>query len=551
VTRQDTPSEQDRELEAEVLRQQQIHLVQRIPTMALTSAFNGLVVVVAFWGEVSSLALLAWYGVVLAVSGVQVLGWRKVKGRPPPERVSGRTLERAKYWSAAVGLLWASAAFLFFTPDSLPHQFFLAVVAAGMAAGTVAMLSPIPTLNLWFLAALLVPFGARFAFEVDKLHLVVVGLCAMYGFTLMHGSRQSHKTLVELVRTHRGLDKTRADLEDAIESTNDAFALFDENRRLVTANTRFREWFAGTRKIRGGDAKGELRRLDGGRWVVSTLRPTCRGGFVSVHVDVSDLKEREEELLAAKIKAEEADRAKTQFLTNMSHELRTPLNAIIGFSQMMRDQVFGVLGDARYRAYVDDIYTSGQHLLAIINDILDLSKIEFSRYELEFESVELPEIVEWCQSICRGRDEHAGAREIDVEIDDAVAWLDVDRRALKQMLVNLLSNALKFTPPDKPVGVRARVSERGGAMISVWDKGIGIAPDKIQEVRKPFFQAENVLVKRYRGAGLGLAIVDSLARGHCAEMEIESVEGEGSTFHLHFPPERVCANPAERRRAAG
>jgi signal transduction histidine kinase len=542
----------DPDLAAEVLRQQQIHLVQRIPTMALTSAFNGGVVLVAFWGEVSTTMLVAWYLVVLAVSGVQVLGWRKIKSKPAPSKVSGKTLRRAKYWSGLVGLVWAAAALMFFTPHSAPHQFFLAVVSAGMAGGTVAMLSPIPALNLWFLATLLIPFGVRFAIEGDKLHLVVAALCGMYGVTLMYGSRKSYRTLVELVAYHRGLEKTRSDLEDAIESTNDAFAFFDENRRLQLANSRFREWFAGSKKIRGGDAKGQLRQLDGGRWVVSTIRKTSRGGWVSVHVDVSDLKQREEELIAAKLRAEEADRAKTQFLANMSHELRTPLNAIIGFSQMMRDQVFGVLGDARYRSYVDDIYNSGQHLLSIINDILDLSKIEFSRYELEYETVELEEVVEWCVTVCRGRDESGGERVVEVELAPSATLLDVDRRALKQILVNLLANALKFTPPEKLVGLRAQRNEAGGVDLVVWDKGIGIPADKIDDVRKPFFQAENSLVKRYRGTGLGLAIVDALARGHGGELLIDSVEGQGSTFTVRLPHDRVLDRKAmQPRRAAG
>jgi signal transduction histidine kinase len=543
--------EEDPAVANEIRRQQVRLLVSLVPTMSIVNVVNGLVLAAMFWNLTNRTGILVWYAVLLAMVAVQMIGWLRVRALPTPARVSGRSLNRSKLHAFLAGLVWGGMAWVFFPEGNVEYQMLTCVVVSGMAAGTTAMLNPIPALSTRFLLGILGPLFIRLSMEGSVLHLSILLLALILAGSLVLGSLRARNQLASMAGATILAEKARSDLEDAIESTNDAFALFDENRRLVTANTRFREWFANSRKIRGGDAKGELRRLDGGRWVVSTMRPTSRGGYVSVHVDVSDLKAREEELLAAKIKAEEADRAKTQFLTNMSHELRTPLNAIIGFSQMMRDQVFGVLGDARYRSYVDDIYTSGQHLLAIINDILDLSKIEFSRYELEYEAVELDEIVEWCLSICRGRDEHAGAREIRVEIDESAAWLEVDRRALKQMLVNLLSNALKFTPPDMPVGVSAHASDRGGVVISVWDKGIGIAPDKIKEVRKPFFQAENVLVKRYRGAGLGLAIVDSLARGHRAEMEIESVEGEGSTFNLYFPPERVCTNPAAKRRAAG
>jgi signal transduction histidine kinase len=533
------------EIVAEVRRQQQIHLVQRIPIMSNVSMINAGAVLVVFWNEVSNPMLLTWFAVVVTFSLFQLAGWRRLTSRPTPERVSGRTLSQARYWSAAVGLVWGMGVLAFYTPQSVELQFFLAVVIAGMSAGTVAFLSPLPRHNVWFLVALLAPFVVRYAMDFDKLHIAIATLSAVFAITLLMGSLKGYHTLVEMVRSHQGMEKARSDLEDAIESTNDAFAFFDENRKLMIANSRFRQWFASAKKIRGGNEDGVLRQLDSGRWVVSTMRPTSRGGWVSVHVDVSDLKAREIELTAAKIKAEEADRAKTQFLANMSHELRTPLNAIIGFSQMMRDQAFGALGDPRYRAYVEDIYASGQHLLLIINDILDLSKIEFSRYELEYEPLEIEEVVRSSLSVCRSRDPNEDERRIDVEISPAAQWLDADRRALKQILINLVGNALKFTPADKAIGVRAVRDADGGATLTVWDKGVGIAADKIAEVRKPFYQAENTFSKQYAGAGLGLAIVDTLARGHGGEMTIESVEGEGTTVSIRFPPERALDNPAK------
>jgi len=542
--------EQGQELAGEVLRQQQIHLVQRIPMMSQVSAFNGLIVAAVYWNEGSNIVVGIWYAVLLAASALQLAGWKRLSGRDIPKRVSGRMLKRAKYWSAMIGLIWGSSVILFYPQHSEPLQFLLAVLIAGMSAGTVAFLNPIPKLNLWFLITLLTPLVLRFGSELDKEHIAVAVLGVMFGITLMQGSFKGHANLVELVRSNMGMDKARSDLEDAIESTNEAFALFDKDKRLVTANSRFRTWFAGSKKVRGGDSKGRMRKLDDGRWVVSTVRPTSNGGFVSVHVDVSDLKEREDELLAAKLKAESADRAKTQFLANMSHELRTPLNAIIGFSQIMRDQVFGAVGDARYRAYVDDIYGSGQHLLSIINDILDLSKIETSSYELDFEEVELDEIVTWAVSVCRGRESANAARTVEIEIDDDARWLDGDRRALKQILVNLLSNAMKFSEADMPVGVRLRRQADGAVLLHVWDRGIGIARDKLEDVRKPFFQAENTFVKRHAGAGLGLAIVDSLVRGHDGELTIDSEEGVGTVMTVRFPPERVCDRSASPARLA-
>jgi signal transduction histidine kinase len=226
----------------------------------------------------------------------------------------------------------------------------------------------------------------------------------------------------------------------------------------------------------------------------------------------------------------------------MSHELRTPLNAIIGFSELLLEPVFGDLQENQ-RSYVTDILDSGRHLLSLINDILDLSKIEAGRMELELEPVDLPQLL---TSSLRLVSERATKHQIDLstEIAEDIKYIESDRRKLKQLLFNLLSNAVKFTPDGGKVGIRA--SSRDGAVrISVWDTGIGIPAGEHEKVFHDFYQVGNALVKSQQGTGLGLSLVRKIAELHGGKVWVASEEGVGSEFFVALPQQRTAMRPME------
>jgi two-component system cell cycle sensor histidine kinase PleC len=237
-----------------------------------------------------------------------------------------------------------------------------------------------------------------------------------------------------------------------------------------------------------------------------------------------------------KVKAEGANKAKSEFLANMSHELRTPLNAINGFSEIMMNEMFGPLGDQRYKGYSLDIHNSGQHLLALINDILDMSKIEAGKMNLKFEPLSLEDVTEDAVRLVRNRAEAAGLK---LEVDfPALPEVEADYRAVKQVLLNLLSNAIKFTPRAGRVTVRAEVrrdplGER--VRVSVTDTGIGIAPEDLARLAKPFEQVESQHAKTTQGTGLGLALTKSLVEMHDGALEMTSTPGEGTTVSFILP----------------
>ncbi|NMD08087.1 MAG: PAS domain-containing sensor histidine kinase, partial [Phyllobacteriaceae bacterium] len=307
--------------------------------------------------------------------------------------------------------------------------------------------------------------------------------------------------------------------------------------------------------------------LADGRWLQINERRTKDGGFVSVGTDITALKKQEENLLSSektlmetvrdlqkerqtaeeqsqrlaeladkyaseKARAEAANRSKSEFLANMSHELRTPLNAIIGFSEVMTNEFFGPIGTPKYIEYANDIRRSGQFLLDVINDILDMSKIEAGRLDLELEDVSLPALLEEVMRLVGPRATE-GKITVVQEIREARPFR-ADRRALKQVMINLMSNAVKFTPEGGTVTITGRSSESGFAF-SIADTGIGIPQRDIQKLGRPFEQVENQFTKSRGGSGLGLAISRSLVELHNGRLDIASAVGRGTTVTVSLP----------------
>ncbi len=249
--------------------------------------------------------------------------------------------------------------------------------------------------------------------------------------------------------------------------------------------------------------------------------------------DVTERTIHERALRETKEAAEQAYASKTRFLANMSHELRTPLNAIIGFSEMIQRQLLGPVGNARYLDYIGGIRASGEHLLALINDILDMSKIEIGKYELYVEEINVGKLIRLAAHMMEGRAHEAQVKLVTDDIQEDVQII-ADRRALMQILLNLLSNAVKFTGPGGSVDIRCQ-RELGGVAIVVSDTGVGIPKDKIDIVTLPFEQVDSELTRRHEGSGLGLAITKDLIELHGGLLDIGSEVGIGTTVTVLLP----------------
>jgi two-component system, cell cycle sensor histidine kinase PleC len=384
-------------------------------------------------------------------------------------------------------------------------------------------------------------------------------------------------------------------LRDAIETIPEAFVLWDAGDRLVLCNSHFQRLHKlpdtavtpGTSyetvievgsmpEVRtrlheaGAQAPGARTfeaQLDDGSWLHISERRTKDGGYVSVGTDITRIKEHEQKLVdndlrlratvidlkrsqtalerqaieladlaekysEEKNRAEEANQTKSKFLANMSHELRTPLNAIIGFSEIMESGMFGTLGSEKYQEYCHDILTSGHYLLEVINDILDMSKIEAGRMKLDMEPLDLSKTLAESLRVVSGR---ANDKNLLLDADiERVIPVVADRRATKQIIVNLLSNAVKFTPDGGKVVVRSRLL-KDSIVLMIADTGIGIAPNSLRRLGRPFEQVESQLTKTYHGSGLGLAIARSLTNLHGGSMRLRSKLGTGTVVCVSLP----------------
>lgn len=397
------------------------------------------------------------------------------------------------------------------------------------------------------------------------------------------------------------LQLAEARLYDALNSMTNSFVVWDRMQRILLWNGKFEEFFGFTPgQLQVGQeqhliehmAHGHIEDifqidntehaedieilLTDGRWLRYVERSTADGGMVSIGTDITETRQREHQLRSndaalrdtvsvlrksqarileladnyeqEKIRAEEASQSKSDFLANMSHELRTPLNAINGFSDIMKKEMFGPLGDPRYKEYISDILFSGQHLLSLINDILDMSKIEAGKMTLNTDMVRVGDMIAQVLRIVRGRAEDNKLKLVyDNEGEKSV---EADPRAVKQILLNLITNAIKFTPEGGKVRV-AVTDSHAGVIVKVIDSGIGISKEDIDRLAKPFEQVDKEASKQNEGTGLGLALSKSLVELHGGNFLMESVPGEGTTVTFTLPNTPPVKSTPEKSQEVG
>jgi two-component system cell cycle sensor histidine kinase PleC len=402
------------------------------------------------------------------------------------------------------------------------------------------------------------------------------------------GGTVDHVLTVGLdITAHRAAEEARSRLADlvtaALENIPSGIAILDADGVLALCNTAYAE-IAGRppETLRGVPVEELLRMLHGalspevrqaaprdrwvadrlaatmradgaahemaladGRWFLVSVRPLAEGRRVVVRTEITQVRHAQAQAEAAREAAERANRAKSQFLMNMSHELRTPLNAVIGFAEVIRDELAGPLGTRKYAEYARDIHASGMHLLSVIGDLLDMSKIDVGRYDIEDEVFDLRELA-WAALAMMRTQADAGGVALEMAGADGEGRMlapgprvRADRRAVMQILLNLLGNAVKFTPAGGRVTVAVARTADGGVRFSVEDTGIGIPEPAQPRLFEPFQMGDASVARSKGGSGLGLWISRSLAQLHGGAIALESAPGRGTAVAVTLPPERV------------
>jgi signal transduction histidine kinase len=581
------PPADDAAPEIPAVRVRQVATLSRqAPMVALPSVVGVWLTVLAYAQAAPPGFLLAWAGLLTLAAVPPVLSWWRHRRRTLPGYVPRRVLLRSIFATVVVGLLWGVGGWVLFGYGGLEHRSFLTFMLGGLTAGAVASLSVQPGICLAFIVPTLLPLLARFALSEGVLAPTMAVMVALYLAAMIVFVRNGYHAFLAGVAANLERDSLRGALHGvetrlvhAVESFRDGFALHDARDRLVLCNSRYLQLFgtlpgfgvtgrayeedlrqaitAGRfanaddaflasrlARRRTAPSMQELQLVDG-RWLLLTETRTIASGVVSLFTDITELKAREaaleesrEAATEARETAEVASRAKSEFLANMSHELRTPLNAIIGFSQIALADVRDQLPPVTYRDYARDVLASARHLLSIINDILDISKLEAGRMALDEGEVSLAEEVSFAERMVS---ERAAAGGVAVTIDPLEDLPPVlgDARALRQAVLNLLSNAVKFTDGGGHVLVHGTQLASGAVSLRFADTGIGMKPADIPKALAPFTQIDSSLSRRYEGTGLGLPLAKSMIELHGGTLEIDSELGVGTTVTITLPPERT------------
>ncbi len=608
--------------DGELRRQQLQGFARHTPINSSVSIANSLIIALMLWTTVPKAGLLMWAGLICGFSLLRLYRWRRWRVRFPeqaarkPKAVRPATLHKAAAWAGVTGLVWGAS--VGFHPYlNADQRLLVMIVVAAMAAGAATTLAAIPLAAATFIIAAILPWAIYFAWIGDHLHIGLACFALIMTLAMLISTNIVHRSFMEAVRARRQnsllVRRIRTERSEWLEisDTSEAFALFDKDQRLLLWNENYRRILslpkdqlyrgAGRRSLltrcapavsvtRDEESKDAwierqlalgkepqeptVEQLSNGRWLQSIARETARGHTVTVHVDITELKQRESELLAtqeelrlqsrevqraydqlgqqhrkieettrelrrARDSAMAASRAKTEFLANMSHELRTPLNAVIGFSELLGRETFGPLGSERYEDYVRHIHESGEHLLNLINDLLDLSIIEAGELQLIEDRVVMADVVNLCCDLVRNQAESAGVSlRVSGNLPD---WppLRADATKLRQILLNLVSNAIKFTPAGGTVSLDLQAEPGKAFMIEVADTGIGMRAEDIPAVLEPFRRLSPAHSADYQGAGLGLPLTKALVELHGGRMAIASTPGRGTEVTVTLPEARA------------
>ena len=532
-------------VDEKVLREMQSQFVRLMLPMAFVNFGNATAVALSYIAVVDLWRVLGWYGVMTTFCVLQFMAGLKFNRTKMPEKVSGRLLRKAETMSIVLGMIWGVLPFIFNDDNHLSHLF-LNFVIAGMCAGTVAILGPVCRISIRFLFGAIPLVYAANMWSDSPYAMPITFLTTALMFAVVVGATRNAHHVREMIEREVDADTARQQMLDAIESTTDAFAFFDKDDRLILANQRHINLIGDDLRLNDSAESrfGSNTIKHAGRWLLQARHPAPDDGYVLVHTDITDLKMRERELVEARKEAEEADAAKTRFLSTMSHELRSPLNIILGFSRLMASDSKVDLSWDDVAEYSDSINASSAHLLQLIDDIIDYSKLGLDKFLLEPSAVNIRDLLESTVTLAASFEHVKDKSAFDIQVAEDLQTLRVDESICKRVVMNLISNAIRYRGEDQRIIIRAGLGRDGDPFITVRDFGEGIPEAEIEHVFEAFYQSKSARKHGRGGTGLGLTLCRHLARLHDGDVILKSRVGAGTTASFVLP-RAAYIEPAE------
>lgn len=524
-------------LQADIYRAQHMTMARQMLPMGSINIIASLLVAASMVPQFGMTRPAVWCAPLVIVGLFQLWSWYKFRKSPEPEYVSGSFLRKGEVSALVLGMVWGSSMFVFGEHNNETQMMYIHIIQAGMAAGVVSLITPLPRHTARFVVPCLGPVAlSPFLYGGDK--LVAVAIMGMiFLWAVVSSSIDSYKQLKTTIGKTWESRQAQTNLVDAIESTKDAFAILDKSGTVTLSNNNHDELF--------GDNPNVVHNIDhsvgvevikhNARWLMRSTHLTQAGGTVLLHTDITALKRRERELVEARKEAIEADEAKGRFLSTMSEELRTPLNMILSFSRIMASDSEVKLTVDEVAEYADNINESGAHLLNLVDDIIDYSKVGLDKYLIETSDVDVRSLMARTVSLTANFENVINLSSIDVGVSPKLGLLRVDPAVVQRIVMHLLTNAIRFGGADRKIVVRAGLNRDGCPFIAIRDFGQGMSEVEIERVFEAFYQIDRHQDSGPGGTGLGLTLCRHLARLHDGDIVLASRVGVGTTATLVLP----------------
>lgn len=542
-------SAHDDELAIAVIQAQKTLLYRQLLSLAWLPIVSSTLMALSLLGAHPPLPVILWYVTYITIPGSLFFLFfrnrkaiRKSKSATHTKQdAPGQFLRNAEHITSVSGVFWGITAPLFgaYSEELL---IFMSVVIICHACGFAQLVSAIPRLVFRFTSLTLIPMSLMLMMRPSML-LTTLGVLGFAVFlTIMLSSLTSYRQLRAIAHSEARARRAETLLRSSIDAMPDAFAVYDFDGKMMLENTNHKSWTLDY--LVPYTSNGEqLSQTPEGKWIKHSWNLVPEIGTLMVHTDITIQKRREAQLIEAREQAQRATGAQSRFLSRISHELRTPLNSVLGFSELLTPIADKRTSWDTVKEYADYIHSSGQHLLSLVDDIIDYTSVGDDADLMSVRTVDLEDTLKRAVEIGRAKAGMTSEHKILMRLTPDLRYLRTDKRVLERIIAGIISNSIKFSAPDSKIAISASFTKDGKPMIAIRDFGCGMSPEQVKAAFTAFYQGEDSHQRASEGTGIGLALVKKLAGILDADVDIASKPGRGTVVMLTFNSESALTSP--------